>query len=155
MYDKLISMVIPFSQKNLLLFQSFESCYQFTHYGDSGACFAWDICTSFSTASCSDCISGDSTCASYICSEPGLCNGVQIDFTNENSEDDCLTTCTLTSGCNWYSFDASNGFCLLSETCRDVEQCSTDTCTYGQRECAGNQESKYILYIGISFLFTF
>ena len=38
------------------MYQNFEECSQFTHYGDSGTCFAWDVCTTFSPFSCSNCI---------------------------------------------------------------------------------------------------
>ena len=60
------------------IFQETESCVQFTHYADSMACFAWDICLAFSPQSCTDCLSGDVACPLDTCSAPGICNGYQV-----------------------------------------------------------------------------
>ena len=38
------------------------SCSTFTHYSDSGACFAFNECSYFDSSSCYDCLSGEATC---------------------------------------------------------------------------------------------
>ena len=47
-------------------FQTFPDCRAITHYQNSGGCFIWDSCTEFSESSCTDCISGDSSCDAYV-----------------------------------------------------------------------------------------
>ena len=45
----------------------------------------------------------------------------------EKSTNDCLNVCKNSTGCNWFSYDASNGFCGLFVNCptldTDMEQC--------------------------------
>ena len=62
----------------------------------------------------------------------------QIGFSIEPDESSCLSLCTSTFECRWFSFDASNGFCGLTEDCREVEECANDACTHGQRECGAD-----------------
>ena len=123
------------SFKFLSTFQSYESCSQFTHYNSVGVCYVWETCTSFSDTSCSDCISGDADCPSSICSEPGLCVGIQVGFSIEATEGDCITSCLNSVDCQWYSYDVSSQFCTLSETCQSIQTCSNDNCVHGQKEC--------------------
>ena len=128
-------------------YQDYDSCYQFTHYSSNGLCFAWDVCLEFSASTCTDCISGDASCSpDYICSEPGLCNGVQIGFSYQVDEAACLDACKAVDGCRWYSYDSADDFCLLSESCRSVQECQGDVCAHGQVEC--ELETPGMLYHG-------
>ena len=47
-------------------FQSFDDCRQFTYYEESSLCVAFEFCTSFSTDTCTGCISGDATCEALV-----------------------------------------------------------------------------------------
>ena len=50
------------------------------------------------------------------------------------SEDDCVDNCLATFGCEWYSYDPSTGFCLLTTDCDTVQECDID-CVHGQSDC--------------------
>ena len=46
--------------------QTFDEGNQFTYYEDSQLCVAFEFCTSFSSDSCTNCISGDATCPDQV-----------------------------------------------------------------------------------------
>ena len=47
------------------------NCLEFTHYQDDSACVLFSDCVELSDANCADCVSGDVTCESLVCNEPG------------------------------------------------------------------------------------
>lgn len=48
-----------------------ETCHQFTFFRDDSVCVLFNDCTQLSDANCEDCVSGDATCDSLVCNEPG------------------------------------------------------------------------------------
>lgn len=48
-----------------------KGCQEFTFYGDASICILYTECVELSDADCSDCVSGDVTCESLVCNEPG------------------------------------------------------------------------------------
>ena len=69
-----------------------------------------------------------------VCGSPGLCVGVEISYDVAGSEDDCVDNCRATIGFEWYSYDPSTGFCLLTTDCDTVQECDID-CVHGQSDC--------------------
>ena len=118
-----------------LPFQNTPDCDYFTHFADESACFSWDYCVEFSNTTCTDCISGEVTCAGSVteCSLPGLCEGVEIDFSSQLGEDDCANECAGFDGCEWYSYDSATSFCILTPDCSGTTSCPT--CVHGEKNC--------------------
>ena len=48
-----------------------ETCHQFTFYRDDSVCVLFNDCSQLSDLNCDDCISGDASCDSIYCNEPG------------------------------------------------------------------------------------
>ena len=80
-------------------------------------------------------MSGDVSCSSNVCSQPGLCYGIIVGFTIEDSEAFCLSTCIANPLCAWYSFDATTNYCQMTEDCDTIEECTIDDCSHGERFC--------------------
>ena len=78
------------------------------------------------------------------CSEPGICIGVEIGNGITETEEDCIILCGSTAECNWYSYDYNGGLCILTSTCDSIQECGTDQCVHGEKECgAGERKVPY------------
>jgi hypothetical protein len=60
------------------------------------------------------------TSGQVLCNVPGNCLGHSLDIDIVSSEEECLEYCHSTEGCEWYSYDASVGFCNVLENCPEV-----------------------------------
>ena len=78
------------------------------------------------------------------CGIPGLCIGVQVGYSIEESENACLSQCRITDDCAWYSFDSNGGLCSLTSNCDEIEECISDNCVHGQRECLETPPGKVL-----------
>ncbi len=118
--------------------QNDTMCAWFTWYDDN-------VCTTFlkcdtlnpDCGSGKTCVSGERTCnAGPQCGIIGDCQAVPIDNDLTNSERDCATNvCAANPACEWYSYDDSNGVCLIYDSCPTVDASCT-TCVSGENECA-------------------
>ena len=125
--------------------QTTDGCDYFTHFADEAACFSWDYCVEFSNMTCIDCISGQSSCSGQVdlCGLPDLCDSVELDFSSQPTEEDCAIKCAGFDGCEWYSYDSSNQFCILTPDCQTALSCPESTCTHGEKSCGGPSFSEY------------
>ncbi len=58
-----------------------ELCNHFTHYADTGECYTFFHCESFSQTTCDDCVSGKRYCDDkYLCNLPGQVNVYTVLF---------------------------------------------------------------------------
>ncbi len=88
---------------------------------------------------CSDCVSGDSDC--LVCFVEGQCLGSFLGTLEADDAEDCLEVCQETDGCGWFSFDSSDGLCLLTADCQEVDE-GCGSCVAGQVECDGGGEQE-------------
>ncbi len=51
------------------------------------------------------------------CKIQGDCKGFSLDFDSFDSERECLAHCQSIEGCEWYSYDTSDGFCNSLSEC--------------------------------------
>ena len=86
---------------------------------------------------CSDCVSGDSDC--LVCFVEGQCLGSFLGTLETDDAEDCLEVCQDTDGCGWFSYDSSDGLCLLTADCQEVDE-GCGSCVAGQVECDGGGE---------------
>ena len=112
-----------------------DDCKFFTFFGNDRLCLAFTNCIDFDANSCDNCTSGDRDCNLRQCFVPGKCLGnVEDQQTGISSASDCLEKCQELAECHWWTFDASNGFCILTSDCVFLDE-SCDTCTTGQGTC--------------------
>ena len=122
----------------LLFFQELDGCNYFTHYESSSLCYTLAECVSFSMETCTDCISGDSTCGG--CGSGGVCNGTELAITDDKSETACSYRCSVTEDCQWYSFDGMSASCTLTSDCQKVVDCNM--CVHGEKSCGNTNEGE-------------
>ena len=63
-----------------------------------------------------------------------LFQGITINVGEEQYEDDCLSKCQDTEGCEWYSYHISMKNCFLFTTCPTIDETLVDF-TSGQKTC--------------------
>ncbi len=115
--------------------QETDDCLYFTYFANSRACVALANCDVFDQ-NCDDCISGERSCEAppdLVCNEPGQCLGSFVGTDAAADLNDCLEQCQDNEDCQWWSYDFSDGLCLFTRDCPEVDDC--DTCVHGQTEC--------------------
>ncbi len=78
---------------------------------------------------------------------PGSCEGGTVSVEVVEREGDCLERCKVVDGCDWFTFDDSDGACILLTACTQIDSDECDTCWSGQRQCGerkGNWHSMHI-----------
>ena len=78
------------------------------------------------------------------CWVPGSCQGDVIDSHPVAGEESCLDACKDESDCSWFTYDDSNGLCLLLANCEAVDPDACPTCWSGQVQC-GERRGKATL----------
>ncbi len=76
------------------------------------------------------------------CWVPGGCEGTTVSVDVVSREEECLIRCQNADGCNWLTFDESDGACLLFAECLTLGQNDCDTCWSSQVQCRERQGKK-------------
>ena len=84
------------------------------------------------TLDCVDCYSPE-CCSSGMCAEGTPANpGTSF----AGSVDECQEECAFSYDCRFYTFDQETGECLLTQTCRVLQE---DGFKYGELYCSGKE----------------
>ena len=109
-------------------------CQYFTYYDNEDACIYFISCSNLSEEGCSGCTSGDNECESRQCDLAGLCDGRLVDFSTVQTQQLCIDTCDSIPECGWWSYNADENFCLLSEDCAFLDS-SYENSLAGETGC--------------------
>ena len=116
-------------------------CSCFTYYQSVGDCIEYSLFSSLDN-SCATCLSGEPVCdEENLCEIDGLCNGVPINSTITDSEEDCLAWCQEVPECEFYAYQGNDGNCALLESCSEIQPCSN--CHSGQRTCSVSAQGRH------------
>lgn len=64
----------------------------------------------------------------------GLCLGTTLTSSSQVDKAGCVELCQVTTGCEYYSYDNSDGYCGIYSNCPIVDPTCL-TCTSGENEC--------------------
>ena len=107
------------------------NCSYFTFYEPSNLCNLLYNCSDIDTTGCSDCFTGQRDCP--ICTIPGECVGTISGYVFVPTEEDCQMECFNNDECQWYTFDPSFDYCVLTSNCIPTNT-STES-IFGQKNC--------------------
>jgi len=83
-----------------------------------------------------------------VCWQIGECFGDSLGNRVAEDEDACKDACKEFAQCGWFTYDSSDGLCLLYSNCADVDN-SCPTCTTGQPLCGprnGNRKEMVLKF---------
>merc|ERR1712117_658304 len=121
------------------------NCTWFTHNGPDSFCAVYETCESVDATACPECISGERSCPvtnwGLVCELPGLCEGEIIHEDLAETIVNCESQCNAFTGCNAYTFDSANKYCMLIQGHCAVTLDGDDLFVTG-----GNDPFTYIYY---------
>ena len=92
---------------------------------------------------CANCVSSETRCEVEQCFVPGLCVGEIIDFSPLESSRKCLSKCTNSTDCKWFSLSRTKNLCLAFKDCNELDKEENDFIS-GQSECIYPAYSKFL-----------
>lgn len=91
---------------------------------------------------CDNCLSSETRCEVEQCFVPGLCMGEIVDFSPLESSRKCLSQCTASPDCKWFSLSRTKNLCLSFKDCNELDETEEDFIS-GQSECVYPAYSKF------------
>ena len=77
---------------------------------------------------------GEADCT-FICNEPGVCEGIMINSEESSTTTECQDACTNFIGCNYYSYDPTTKDCIMFDTCPALDAVVCAECVSGTPGC--------------------
>merc|ERR1712117_750216 len=128
------------------------NCTWFTHNGPDSFCAVYETCESVDATACPECISGERSCPvtnwGLVCELPGLCEGEIIHEDLAETIVNCESQCNAFTGCNAYTFDSANKYCMLFNTCPALSDQQCEGCTTSQSGCISNTKARFLMVTG-------
>ena len=112
--------------------KSYENCQWISYYEIPQDCVYYVDCQSISSDGCIDCFTGEATCPSVVCGQPGICQGNLVGQEKANSEQECQDICFTNEQCQWYTYYQTSSDCILTSDCLPYV---TSTSVYGEKKC--------------------
>ena len=94
------------------------------------------------SSDCENCVSSETSCEVEQCFVPGLCRGEILDFSPLESSRKCLSQCTASPDCQWFSLSRTKNLCLSFKDCSALDETEDDFLS-GQSECIYPAYSKF------------
>ena len=110
--------------------KSYENCQWISYYESTQECVYYVDCQSISNDGCFDCTTGEATCPSILCGQPGICQGNLVGQEEASSELECQEYCSKNEQCQWYTYYQDFSDCILTADCFPYD---SPTSVYGEK----------------------